>query len=102
MEGIIVLDEPELALPAGALRELLHDAPVLRSATVAGCDRLQPGSQWAAAGVTEKINHRSLTSLQERLVKHDLFYWLLLAEAHLTPRMFETILWRIWAPLPTG
>jgi len=25
-----------------------------------------------------------------------------LAEAHLTPRMFETILWRIWAPLPTG
>lgn len=53
---------------------------------------------------------RPLTSLQQRLVKtggrllkHARFYWLLLAESHLTRRRFGTMLQRIWAlPVPTG
>jgi len=58
----------------------------------------------------KKINHWSLTSLQQRLVKtggrlvkHARYYWLLLAEGHLTRQVFGAILRRIWAlPLPTG
>jgi hypothetical protein len=39
----------------------------------------------------------------ERLVKHARYYWLLLAEGHLTRRVFAAILKRIWAlPLPVG
>lgn len=52
----------------------------------------------------------SLTSLQQRLiktggrlVKHAHYYWLLLAESHLTRRLFGSMLRRIWAlPVPTG
>lgn len=52
----------------------------------------------------------SLTSLQQRLVKtggrlikHARYYWLLLAESHLTRRLFGAMLRRIWAlPVPTG
>ncbi len=52
----------------------------------------------------------SLTSLQQRLVKtggrlveHARYYWLLLAEGHLTRRVFGAILRRIWAlPLSVG
>ncbi len=52
----------------------------------------------------------SLTSLQqrlvktgERLVKHARYYWLLLAESHLTRRLFGSMLRRIWAlPVPAG
>lgn len=52
----------------------------------------------------------SLTNLQQRLVKtggrlvkNARYYWLLLAEGHLTRRVFAAILRRIWAlPLPTG
>ena len=37
-----------------------------------------------------------------RLVKHA-YYWLLLAESHLTRRLFGAMLQRIWAlPVPTG
>ena len=58
----------------------------------------------------KKIENRSLTSLQQRLVKtggrlvkHARYYWLLLAEGHLTRRVFGAILRRIWAlPLPAG
>ncbi len=64
----------------------------------------------AATVLPKKINHWSLTSLQQqlvktgaRLVKHARYYWLLLAEGHLTRRVFGAILRRIWAlPLPTG
>ena len=50
----------------------------------------------------------SLTSLQHRLVRtggrlveHALYHWLLLAERHLTRRLFGTMLRRIWAlPVP--
>ncbi len=52
----------------------------------------------------------SLTSLQQRLVKtggrlvkHARYYWLLLAEGHLTRRLFGDMLRRIWAlPAPAG
>jgi hypothetical protein len=58
----------------------------------------------------KKIENWSLTSLQQRLVKtggrlikHAWYYWLLLAEGHLTRRVFAPILRRIWAlPLPAG
>jgi len=52
----------------------------------------------------------SLTSVQQRLVKtggrlvrHARYYWLFLAESHLTRRLFGAMLQRIWAlPVPTG
>jgi hypothetical protein len=54
-----------------------------------------------------RINHWSLTSLQQRLVKtggrlikHARYYWLLLAESHLTRRLFGSMLQRI-AMLPS-
>jgi hypothetical protein len=38
-----------------------------------------------------------------RLVKHARYYWLLLAESHLTRRLFGSMLRRTWAlPIPTG
>ena len=38
-----------------------------------------------------------------RLIKHTRYYWLLLAESHLTRRLFAVIVRRIDAlPLPTG
>jgi hypothetical protein len=51
-----------------------------------------------------------MTSLQHRLVKtggrllkHARYYWLLLAESHLTRRLFRAMLGRIAAlPLPAG
>jgi hypothetical protein len=38
-----------------------------------------------------------------RLVRHSRYYWLLLAESHLTRRLFGAMLRRIWAlPVPAG
>jgi hypothetical protein len=56
------------------------------------------------------IGNWSLTSLQQRLVKtggrlvkHARYYWLLLAESHLTRRLFSGMLSKIAAlPLPAG
>ena len=72
---------------------------------------LQPGEPVAAAGAAEENRHWSLTSLQQRLVKtggrlvkHARYYWLLLlAESHLTRRLFGGMLRRIAAlPSPAG
>jgi hypothetical protein len=68
------------------------------------------GNLWRRLVLPKRIDHWSLTSLQQRLVKtggrlvkHARYYWLLLAEGHLTRRVFAAILRRIWAlPLPTG
>ena len=68
------------------------------------------GNLWRRLVLPNKIDHWSLTSLQRRLVKtagrlvkHARYYWLLLAEGHLTRRVFGSILRKIWAlPLPTG
>ncbi|MBI3695216.1 MAG: hypothetical protein HY238_10315 [Acidobacteria bacterium] len=61
-----------------------------------------------------KIDNWSLTSLQQRLVqrlvktggrliKHARYYWLLLAESHLTRRLFAAMVRRIAAlPVATG
>jgi hypothetical protein len=58
----------------------------------------------------QRIGNWSLTSLQQRLVKtggrlvkHARYYWLLLAESHLTRRLFGAMLGRVAAlPLPAG
>jgi hypothetical protein len=63
-----------------------------------------------AAGVAKPDRQLALTSLQRRLVKtggrlvkHVRYYWLLLAESHLTRRLFGAMVGRIAAlPAPTG
>jgi hypothetical protein len=58
----------------------------------------------------QRIDHWSLTSVQQRLVKtggplvkHVRYYWLMLAESHLTRRLFGSMVRRIAAlPLPAG
>jgi hypothetical protein len=68
------------------------------------------GNLWRRLVLPNRIDTWSLTSLQQRLVKtggrlvkHARYYWLLLAEGHLTRRLFATMLQRIWAlPVPTG
>ena len=59
---------------------------------------------WRRLVLPKRIENWSLTSLQQRLVKtggrlvkHARYYWLLLAEWHLTRRVFEAMLRRIWA-----
>jgi hypothetical protein len=62
------------------------------------------------AGPDTPILDWSLTSLQQRLmktggrlVKHARYYWLLVAESHLTRRLFASMLRRIeLLPLPIG
>jgi hypothetical protein len=68
------------------------------------------GNLWRRLVLPRRIDTWSLTSLQQRLVKtggrlvkHARYYWLLLAESHLTRRLFGSMLRRIWAlPVPTG
>ena len=68
------------------------------------------GNLWRRPVLPRRIGHWSLTSLQQRLVKtggrlvkHARYYWLLLAESHLTSRLFGAMLGRIAAlPLPAG
>ena len=58
----------------------------------------------------QRIENWPLTSLQQRvvktggrLVKYARYYWLMLAESHLTRRLFESMVRRIDAlPLATG
>ena len=60
--------------------------------------------------ISIEVGHWSLTSLQQRLVKtgarlvkHARYYWLLLAEGHLTRQRFASMLRRIAAlPQPDG
>ena len=68
------------------------------------------GNLWRRLVLPKRIDSWSLTSLQQRLVKtggrlvkHARYYWLLLAEGHLTRRLFGAMLQRIWAlPVPAG
>ena len=68
------------------------------------------GNLWRRLVLPKRIDNWSLTSLQQRLVKsggrlikHARYYWLLLAESHLTRRLFGAMLGRIIAlPLPAG
>src|ERR1700730_3113774 len=68
------------------------------------------GNLWRRLALPAPIGRWSLTSLQQRLVKtggrlikHARYYWLLLAEGHLTRRLFAGMLRKIAAlPLPAG
>ncbi len=68
------------------------------------------GNLWRRLVLPNGIDKWSLTSLQQRLVKaggrlvkHARYYWLLLAESHLTRRLFASMLGRIAGlPVPTG
>jgi hypothetical protein len=68
------------------------------------------GNLWRRLVLPRRIEKWSLTSLQQRLlktggrmIKHARYYWLLLAESHLTKRLFGAMLRRIAAlPLPAG
>ena len=68
------------------------------------------GNLWRRLVLPPRIKRWSLTSRQQRLVKtggrlvkHARYYWLLLAEGHLTRRPFGDMLRRIWAlPVPAG
>jgi hypothetical protein len=68
------------------------------------------GNLWRRLALPYKISNWSLTSLQHRpvktggrLIKHARYYWLLLAESHLTRRLFGSMLLRIAGlSLPAG
>jgi hypothetical protein len=68
------------------------------------------GNLWRRLVLPKRIEKWSLTSMQQRLVKtggrlikHARYYWLLLAESHLTRRLFGSMVRRIEAlPVPTG
>ena len=62
------------------------------------------GNLWRRLALPQRIGNWSLTSLQQRLVKtggrlikHARYYWLLLAESHLTRRLFGAIVQRMAA-----
>ncbi len=82
----------------------------LRPGNVHSADGWNLGNLWRRLALPTKIANWSLTSLQQRLVKtggrlvkHTRYRWLLLAESHLTRRLFVSTLRRIEAlPLPTG
>ena len=68
------------------------------------------GNLWRRLALPRRIGNWSLTSLQQRLVrtggrlvKHARYYWLLLAEGHLSRKLFGSMLRMIAAlPLPDG
>ncbi len=68
------------------------------------------GNLWRRLVLPQRIGNWSLTRLQQRLVKtggrlikHARYYWLLLAESHLTRRLFASMLGRInGLSLPSG
>ncbi len=69
------------------------------------------GNLWRRLALPKGIGNWSLTSLQQRLVKtggrlikHARYYWLLLAESHLTRRLFGGMLLRriVTLPSPAG
>jgi hypothetical protein len=68
------------------------------------------GNLWRQLVLSQRIDYWSLTRLQQRLsktggrlVKHARYYWLLLAESHLTRRLFGSMVRRIASlPLPAG
>ena len=68
------------------------------------------GNLWRRLVLPKRIDNWWLTSLQQRLVKtggrlvkHARYYWLLLAEGHLTRRLFGAMVQRMAAlTTPTG
>jgi hypothetical protein len=68
------------------------------------------GNLWRRLVLPKRIGHRSLTSVQQRLVKtggrlikHARYSWLRLAENHLTRQLFTAMVRRIdLLPMPAG
>jgi hypothetical protein len=61
------------------------------------------GNRWRRLVLPAKIDNWSLTSPQQRLVKHARCCRLMLAESHLTRRLFGSMVRRIGAlPAPAG
>jgi len=68
------------------------------------------GNLWRRLALPTRVANWSLTSLQQRLVKtggrlikHARYYWLLLAESHLTRQLFAGLLRKTTAlPVPAG
>jgi hypothetical protein len=68
------------------------------------------GNLWRRLVLPQRIGNWSLTSLQQRLVKtggrllkHARYYWLLLAESHLTRRLFGAMVRQMeLLPMPAG
>ena len=68
------------------------------------------GNLWRRLALPKVIANWSLTSLQQRvvktggrLIKHARYYWLLLAESHLTRRLFDGMLGKVATlPSPAG
>jgi len=68
------------------------------------------GNMCRRLALPARVDSWSLTSLQQRLVKtggrllkHARYYWLMLAESHLTKRLFAEMVRRMEAlPLPAG
>jgi hypothetical protein len=96
---------------SGALdATVVSSVPGERGPVTAERAGVQPGNLWRRLVLPKRVDSWSLTSLQQRLVKtggrlvkHARYYWLLLAESHLTRRLFGSMLRRIWAlPVPTG
>ena len=67
----------------------------------------KPHQNHVTQELTPRAHHGKTTGSGEsnsgRLVKHARYYWLFLAESHLTRRLFGAMLQRIWAlPVPAG
>jgi hypothetical protein len=68
------------------------------------------GNLWRRMALPARVANWSLTSLQQRLmkaggrlIKHTRYYWLLLAESHLTRTLFDGMLRKIATlPAPAG
>ena len=76
--------------------------PIQRGAAVAERDACNLGNLWRRLVLPQRIDHWSLTSVQQRLVKtggrlvkHARYYRLMLAESHLTRRLFGSMVQRI-------
>jgi hypothetical protein len=81
---------------------LLPSFPLKSGALALSLLAFNLGNLWLRLALPKRIENWSLTSLQQRLVKtggrqvkHARYYWLLLAESHLTKRLFGSMLRRI-------
>jgi len=111
--GLEKLIEEQLSDSRQGLNKQFTLADLLRQSVygrLAGYEDLNDAERLAADPTFRRlvlpkgIDSWSLTSLQQRLVKtggrlvkHARYYWLLLAESHLTRQLFGTMLRRIWA-----
>lgn len=107
-EARFTIRDDALAITGGRYRSL--NGPDAREEWwLAMLGRLRPG--WSLERATAQLAAIAPAALQETIppqydadvVKHARYYWLLLAESHLTRRLFGAMLRRIGSlPLPTG